>query len=1300
MLFIGFVFLIQSGLLTALVTNRNRALLSYDKYSSEELIVQYVNMHNEGGLKKLVFDNGPISIPIPVLREKIEYKIIQEFFVRNYNLPAEFKFANYMCKVLRHYVLSLVEVRPISWILLAGFVALNVIRIEVIDQEYARSVCEEYPAKHLHRGAHRYLSGVFGYPSSYAGPSGDDTSNAAADAAYGQHVCQEYLLRYTFICLMCIVLYLVGVLTASEIYIQRLIDKVLDQEETIQWLEEEEQRQQQLAVDNEFVDIAQLPDDTPPALAGNSSAGTPMAGSNNKKSEPGIELTNIYNPSEEVHGSGNPAAQSNGTSKPPLQRLPSGGRARSGSAGCADDPDTPPPKPVHGANAVRRLSINHRVGSAKANELAAMIAAGNAHSTESAATTSQSNAAQGNGTNPHTPSAGSTVPAATPGPRRMNANYRTSSLRSDGGDGAARALGPRMGSLKGEQLTLKLDMDSPNGPVVRRLASNQRMGSLHSEDGDGAGNAAGLAPRKRLNSAFRVGSLRSEVSEISGKQAQQKASLVSHNRRFLYLRCLERIMHVEFDFHANEAKRMGLAEGGVPADSTKSSLPQTPRVKSFHHGGGSVRDMLHSPHERRSEKLQTGLTRTNSVASMVEGSDVPSQSYDPNLVHTDMRSNFLLMKSLREEMLQQESLALAAINASNSSHNPHTSLFRGQLAFPKAFFSAAPTLGSLSGHGYAPAINTEPTGSNAPTRPPSVVDIEQGPMEPAPRPSTADAILLDYRRSSEGSVDGDRASVDDEHHEPHGGSGKRRGGRGRTFSLAFEAPPLQGQHLPKEATRQKKLTFGNGLKRVFAFFKTVGSKAVSALLGHHIGEAEAHVDADIADMQKDFSQVFLFQNAELYYFSVEFSLLAQCVYLALWATNFVFIANDSYFPVLWHIALLFPVPFNFLVTKQIIFTSVMLKSIVTLDKRVADQICEDAADERNVKHRLRKVIRTALRTMEVPREKWHDFARDQFDMFLPVDGDDDGLDEAHMRLFLHSMQIFLTDATVKKVFSVIDFNGDGTLSWDEISPIVFPELVKKHVKINKNKTAPTEGDSSTSGVTFSIEGDLTENSEKKRKEREERKKKRASLLAVFDGDNSSSSLADLASAAGTGGDENHKRSADGVSAVGAEEGQNGQQKVKFSKSKSKTAAFPRPPQDSTDASAQKTGSKAASKTTPKKARISETHRQGVAIGESIAPEELVDINSDDSERGDVSSESSFNSHSVDSIDDNDENNEDVLRKAGFLPGSDSESEVDHTSASRKSAVQPPPPPTEESKMELAAAQAQAAHYRYSGYYDV
>jgi hypothetical protein len=46
----------------------------------------------------------------------------------------------------------------------------------------------------------------------------------------------------------------------------------------------------------------------------------------------------------------------------------------------------------------------------------------------------------------------------------------------------------------------------------------------------------------------------------------------------------------------------------------------------------------------------------------------------------------------------------------------------------------------------------------------------------------------------------------------------------------------------------------------------------------------------------DWSSIFLWSNPDLYYRAIEFSLLLQCVYVALWCTNFAVIVLPSETP--------------------------------------------------------------------------------------------------------------------------------------------------------------------------------------------------------------------------------------------------------------------------------------------------------------------------------------------------------------------------------------------------------------------
>ncbi len=205
-LFVGIAFLIQSFLLITLISQRNKRLLYYDSCTSESLFFEYVQLHeSKNDVLKYLFSYGPISIPIPELREKIEFKIIQEYFIRSYKLDAKFKFANYMCKVLKNYIMSLMDVRPVNWFRVAFLVALNYLRILIFDPLFESDICERNSYEHV----------------------GNRSKN------YGHHVCPEYQLRIVFIGIVAMTVYQGIVFISSEVYMQRLICKVLDDEEFV-----------------------------------------------------------------------------------------------------------------------------------------------------------------------------------------------------------------------------------------------------------------------------------------------------------------------------------------------------------------------------------------------------------------------------------------------------------------------------------------------------------------------------------------------------------------------------------------------------------------------------------------------------------------------------------------------------------------------------------------------------------------------------------------------------------------------------------------------------------------------------------------------------------------------------------------------------------------------------------------------------------------------------------------------------------------------------------------------------------
>jgi hypothetical protein len=262
------------------------------------------------------------------------------------------------------------------------------------------------------------------------------------------------------------------------------------------------------------------------------------------------------------------------------------------------------------------------------------------------------------------------------------------------------------------------------------------------------------------------------------------------------------------------------------------------------------------------------------------------------------------------------------------------------------------------------------------------------------------------------------------------------------------APPHSGNNSPS-----KQKTSSSGVYSVAAYLRPVRTflRRAATTLWNILLDAESEdsedMDEDIVAMQENLHDIFVSRSPTLYFFTVEFALLAQCLYLALWATNFVMIARDSYYPRLWEAALLVPVPLNFWLIQKIIFSACTLKAVVSLDRHVADKICEEALDARNVTERLRKIVRSTLAGLNFEKIKWNGFLHEQFHLFKK-DGAV-GITEKELRLFLHSLQIFLTSTSVSRIFSVIDFDRDGKVTWKDLSDIVFPELAQQQLKVNR-----------------------------------------------------------------------------------------------------------------------------------------------------------------------------------------------------------------------------------------------------------
>lgn len=226
-LFIALAIVIQALLLTKFITIQRKRLyrlfyvsdhLLISKY---ELLKKYIKNTIHPKYMKFMyhlFHYAPLSFPYPALRDGMEYKILEEHFIRTFYLPEQFHFAEYMSTRFQSHIFGLIEVHPITWLIVIALVILNYGRIKLIDPIMQNEVCLEYTHKEENNKHFRYLESI------------------TATAAHEIPGCDQYTLRVAFIYAIFLSLFILSIYLVSNFYFSRhLISAVLDISEPVQY---------------------------------------------------------------------------------------------------------------------------------------------------------------------------------------------------------------------------------------------------------------------------------------------------------------------------------------------------------------------------------------------------------------------------------------------------------------------------------------------------------------------------------------------------------------------------------------------------------------------------------------------------------------------------------------------------------------------------------------------------------------------------------------------------------------------------------------------------------------------------------------------------------------------------------------------------------------------------------------------------------------------------------------------------------------------------------------------------------
>ena len=199
-------------MLTKFITVQRKRLYTLFHSSEAVLLEKYDVLKNYklNAVKPLymeffyrLFHLAPLWFQYPKLRDAMEYKIVEEHFIRTFSLPEQFQFAEYMSIRFKSHILELLDVTPFSWFVLVILDAINYGRIAVIDPLFQEDVCEQFKDD----DHHRLLSGI--------------GRVLAGSSAKESNACDQYTLRVIFIYASLLSLYIFWVFYYSNLYMQR-----------------------------------------------------------------------------------------------------------------------------------------------------------------------------------------------------------------------------------------------------------------------------------------------------------------------------------------------------------------------------------------------------------------------------------------------------------------------------------------------------------------------------------------------------------------------------------------------------------------------------------------------------------------------------------------------------------------------------------------------------------------------------------------------------------------------------------------------------------------------------------------------------------------------------------------------------------------------------------------------------------------------------------------------------------------------------------------------------------------------
>ena len=204
--------------------------------------------------------------------------------------------------------------------------------------------------------------------------------------------------------------------------------------------------------------------------------------------------------------------------------------------------------------------------------------------------------------------------------------------------------------------------------------------------------------------------------------------------------------------------------------------------------------------------------------------------------------------------------------------------------------------------------------------------------------------------------------------------------------------------------------------------------------GTKIGEQPSVTLSKRLRTNLDFTSVYLFGSKMLFTKTLDMALLFNCFYLAVFFSNYSFVAleYDTGGALRFALAIL-PGVLLYPCVVLCVRTNSMISAISKLDIETVGMVIDETEEMMNMQREVFDVFRNKMQEMSLG-------PADLKELFIEIDADNSGeIDAKELKMGLHMIGMHFSKNKFKRLFRAVDKDRSGSINYDEFFQLVYPE---------------------------------------------------------------------------------------------------------------------------------------------------------------------------------------------------------------------------------------------------------------------